>query len=124
MIGDYFIWRNGVRYFHLVEGHERVAVMQRRNKGDRDEAPAPPRTVNNPYYIGNAQMVGAREQGRDKGYAPKFAKATLQEAVNEATRRLAADSKLTEVSIVRIVRVVRRAAPVPPPPAVTIEVVE
>lgn len=70
-------------------------------------------------------MLHAKEQCRDVSIrAPRYSKATLLEAIEEAQRRLAVDPKLTEVSVVKIVRVVRREKPVPPPVTVEIEVVD
>jgi hypothetical protein len=91
-----------------------------------------PSTVRNPYYIGSGFLLRPSEQvkpgtvkrganGNCYKVQPVHAKHTLQDAINEAKRRLAADPKLDAISVVKIVRVVRRAKPVVD---VDVEVVE
>jgi len=123
---DYY-WRGGVRYFKTQTGKELKASLQKVESGDQLERAEPTKTVSRPYYIGNPEMVGLREQGRPAcdglpGNAkPRYTSRTVQEAIKDAERRLADNPRLTEVSIVKIVRVVRRAKPVV---AIDIEEVE
>lgn len=123
---SYYFWHNGVRYCREPDGTLRMAVSQVRwaLDGDSDESglPCPP-TVVNPFYIGSANLLQDREQGRDTANTPRHTMRTVEEAIAAAQRRLSVEPHLTEVSIVKIVRVVRRKKVEPPPSAVEIEVV-
>lgn len=128
-----YYWIGDVRYYQPRVGLARRAMLQNPSAETRLAEGGPgvleekKRTIVNPYYIGGAQMLGPREQsaplapGSCLVHKPKWAKHTIEEAIQEAERRLAADPRLTEVSIVKIVRVVRRAKPVV---AIDVEVVE
>lgn len=119
-----YFWLNHTRYYGWGNGRVTTAMRQEREDTDIDCSLQAPQTVTRPYYIGSESMVGAREQGRTRSTAkPLYSKATLEDAVQDAQQRLIANPRLTEVSIVKIVRVVRRAKPVPPPSAFDIEVV-
>lgn len=70
-----------------------------------------------PFYLGSDKMVPAvkGQRGESFGYGHRgdWAKATIEEATEQARARLEKDRSVDEVIIVKVVRVVkRRPAPV------------
>lgn len=84
----------------------------------KEKTPMQTPTVTHPYYIGNGDLVRKSEQ--DIEYrntcdpTKPYTRASFEEAVGLAEKRLAKDSNLEHVTIVKIVAVVRRKPPVVP----------